>query len=57
MKIRTEVEMLAVVVVLCLALGVSDGVVVNKCQLGNELKTSLPASLLNKIPNLVAKSE
>lgn len=57
MKVRVEVEMLASVAVLVLALGVSDGLVVDKCQLGNDLNVTLSANLLDQIPNLVAKSE
>lgn len=49
--------MLVVVVELFLALGVSDSLVLNKCQLGDELNTTLSESLLDQIPNLVAKSE
>ncbi|KAF4075370.1 hypothetical protein AMELA_G00233780 [Ameiurus melas] len=55
MKVRVGVEMLATLVVLFLALGVSDGVVMNKCELGDELNTTLPANLLDQITNLLAK--
>lgn len=44
-------------VALFLALGVSDGLVIDKCELGNELNSTLPANLLDKITNLVAQSE
>lgn len=57
MKVRVKVEMLAMVVVLFLALGVSDGLVIDKCQLGDELNTTLPANILDQIANLVATSE
>ncbi|XP_053471932.1 uncharacterized protein LOC128602261 [Ictalurus furcatus] len=55
MKVRVGVEMLATLVVLFLALGASDGVVMNKCELGDELNSTLPENLLDQITNLVAK--
>ncbi|XP_053471938.1 uncharacterized protein DDB_G0280579-like [Ictalurus furcatus] len=55
MKVRVGVEMLATLVVLFLALGASDGVVMNKCKLGDELNSTLPENLLDQITNLVAK--
>ncbi|MCI4393925.1 hypothetical protein PGIGA_G00163050 [Pangasianodon gigas] len=55
MKIRVEVQMLAMVVALYLALGMSDGLVIDKCELGDELNSTLPANLLDQITNLVAK--
>ncbi|KAF4075369.1 hypothetical protein AMELA_G00233760 [Ameiurus melas] len=55
MKVRVGVEMLATLIVLFLALGASDGVVMNKCELGDELNTTLPANLLDQITNLLAK--
>ncbi|MCJ8748137.1 hypothetical protein PDJAM_G00161510 [Pangasius djambal] len=55
MKIRVEVQMLAMVVALYLALGMSDGLVIDKCELGDELNSTLPAKLLDRITNLVAK--
>ncbi|GAA6068725.1 uncharacterized protein LOC113537617 isoform X2 [Tachysurus ichikawai] len=55
MKVRVMVEMLAVVVALFLAFGVSDGLVINKCELRDELNSTLPEKMLDKITNLVAK--
>ncbi|KAB5523627.1 hypothetical protein PHYPO_G00154750 [Pangasianodon hypophthalmus] len=55
MKIRVEVQLLAMVVALYLALGMSDGLVIDKCELGDELNSTLPANLLDQITNLVAK--
>lgn len=57
MKVRVGVEMLAALVVLFLALGASDGVVMNKCELGDKLNSTLPENLLDQITDLVAKSE
>ncbi|XP_053532218.1 uncharacterized protein LOC128629221 isoform X1 [Ictalurus punctatus] len=55
MKVRVGVEMLAALVVLFLALGASDGVVMNKCELGDKLNSTLPENLLDQITDLVAK--
>lgn len=57
MNFHIKVEMLVTVAVLYLAFGVSDGRVLSKCELQDDLNSTLPANLLAKIPNLVAKSE
>lgn len=56
MKVHVKVEMLVMVVTLFLAFGVSDCLVIDKCQLGDELNSTLPANMLDQITSLVAKS-
>lgn len=56
MRTHPDVKMLAVVVVLFLAVGVSDGVILSKC----ELKQQLERGLTLQIPNsadVLAQSE
>lgn len=56
MRIHPDVKMLAVVVVLFLAVGVSDGMILSKC----ELKQQLERDLTLQIPNsadVLAQSE
>ncbi|XP_060755558.1 clumping factor A-like [Neoarius graeffei] len=55
MKICIKMEMLATMVALFLALGVSNGLVIGKCRLGSELNSTLPADLLDKFTNLVSQ--
>ncbi|TSK18038.1 RAC-gamma serine/threonine-protein kinase [Bagarius yarrelli] len=55
MKVQVEMKMLAMAVTLFLALGVSNGLVIDKCELGKDLNLTLPANILNQINNLIAK--
>lgn len=61
MRIAPEVKMLAVVGVLFVVAGVSDSVILNKCQLKQQLEAvalTLPQGVLNQTTeNLLAKSE
>ncbi|XP_026869542.2 sarcoplasmic reticulum histidine-rich calcium-binding protein-like [Electrophorus electricus] len=47
MQLRVDAEVLAVLAVLFLAPSVTEGVVLNKCELRNQMKMVLPANLLN----------
>lgn len=56
MRIHPDVKMLAVVVVLFLAAGVSDSVILSKCELKRQLESGLTLPVPNST-DILAQSE